>query len=251
MEIVSRVCISSEFPVEPCLTGTSDSFVDLLRSNPTAVTFPRLMFQLSQATALMRAGFLTASTEYERSPNLLRSAAGVSAGTSTSVLNVSRAASGSLAAVGGHSAFQEAGGGGGGTHRGVSSHVDDQSEPEYQRLVTGGGDFRLSLPNTGPYLRLLTSARDHLMSLLGKSKFREAPLYLLRERWDGGVAHDDDATQSKRARGEFVGVLPGRTRKWKQFYGLRFDWVLAECLGAGLIEVFETGSVGRGVRAVS
>jgi hypothetical protein len=45
-------------------------------------------------------------------------------------------------------------------------------------------------------------------------------------------------------------VLPGRTRKWKDFHGLKFEWVLAECLGAGLVEVFETGSVGLGVRAV-
>lgn len=45
-------------------------------------------------------------------------------------------------------------------------------------------------------------------------------------------------------------LLPARTKKWKSFWGMRFEWVLAECMGAGLVEVFETGSVGLGVRAV-
>lgn len=89
------------------------------------------------------------------------------------------------------------------------------------------------------------------MALLAKSRYRELPIYLLHERWDGGVASENDAAvQAKKYRGEFTGVLPGRTRKWKQFYGLSFQWVLAECLGGGLIEVFETGSVGRAVRAI-
>ena len=81
-----------------------------------------------------------------------------------------------------------------------------------------------------------------------KSKFREIPVYLLREKWDGGVSADDSAARAKKYRGEFTGVLPSRTRKWKQFYGLSCDWTLAECLGAGLVEVFETGSIGQAVR---
>ena len=81
-----------------------------------------------------------------------------------------------------------------------------------------------------------------------KSRFREIPIYLLREKWDGGISADDPAAKAKKYRGEFTGVLPSRTRKWKQFYGLSFDWTLAECLGAGLVEVFETGSVGQAVR---
>lgn len=72
----------------------------------------------------------------------------------------------------------------------------------------------------------------------------------LKERWDGVVASDDAATTAKRIRGEFVGVLPGKTKKWKQFYGLTFEWVLEECVGAGLVECFETRSVGLGVRAL-
>lgn len=73
---------------------------------------------------------------------------------------------------------------------------------------------------------------------------------LLHERWDGGIMGDDPASRAKKARGESTAVLPGRTKKWKQFYGLRFEWVLEECVGAGLVECFETGSVGIGVRAV-
>lgn len=73
---------------------------------------------------------------------------------------------------------------------------------------------------------------------------------ILNERWDGGIAADGEQSQARKARGEFIGVLPGRTKKWKQFYGLRFEWVLEECVGAGLVELFETGSVGKGVRAI-
>jgi hypothetical protein len=71
---------------------------------------------------------------------------------------------------------------------------------------------------------------------------------VLRERWDGGVPASDEQTKAKKARGEFTGVLPGRTKKWKQFWGLRFEWILEECVGAGLVECFETRSVGVGVR---
>lgn len=110
-------------------------------------------------------------------------------------------------------------------------------------------EFQIALPNAGLYLKLLSAGKTHLMSLLLKAKYRELPVHLLRERWDGGIAGDDPATKAKKYRGEFTGVLAGRTRKWKQFSGLAFDWILAECLGAGLIEAFDTSSVGRAVRA--
>lgn len=155
---------------------------------------------------------------------------------SMSVATVSRAASGSLAAVGGEGAVVEAG-----CTLGVrrdSSHSINTSP------------LQLSLPNMGPYLRLLTEARTHLISLLRKSQFREMPLYLLHERWDGGVSADDPAAQAKKYRGEFAGVLPARTKKWKQFWGMRFNFVLAECVGSGLVELFETGSVGKAVRVL-
>ena len=122
------------------------------------------------------------------------------------------------------------------------------SAPSAMGPSLSGTDLVLSLPNIGPYLRLLDMARTHLLSLLGKSKYREAPVYLLRERWDGAVESETKFSQAKRSRGEFAGVLPGKTRKWKQLSGLEFNWILEECVGAGLVEIFETNSVGHGVR---
>ena len=224
-------------------------FVQYLRAHPLTPTLRQGTLTATDATALMRAGFLTASSQQWVSANVFSRPDAASSGTLTSLSSISKAASGSMAAIGGEGAVHQAGGGSGGLRRSRSQY-EAHPEEQVQRLLKGGGDFLVSLPSTGPYLRLLTSARSHLMSLLSKTKYKEAPLYLLRERWDGGIAADDPASKAKKYRGEFAGVLPGRTRKWKQFYGLKFDWVLAECLGAGLVEVFETGSVGRGVRAV-
>jgi hypothetical protein len=150
----------------------------------------------------------------------------------TSLNSISKAASGSIAAVGGEGAVHAAGGSGGGAK------------------LPSTGDYTLALPTTGPFLKLLSNARAHLLSLLSKSKFREAPESSLRQRWDGGIEADDTASAARQNRGDFVGVLPGRTRKWKQFYGITFEWILEECVGAGLLEVFDTGSIGRGVRAL-
>lgn len=108
----------------------------------------------------------------------------------------------------------------------------------------------LSIPNLGPYLRLLGAARTQILTLLKKSRSGEAPLYLLRDRWDGAVESGNQYSVGKRARGEFAGVLPGRTKKWKELYGMNFRWALEETLGAGMIELFETGSVGPGVRCL-
>lgn len=124
------------------------------------------------------------------------------------------------------------------------SNFTGSSESPQSRAAT----MFLSLPNIGPYLRLLGAGRAHLLALLRKSKYHQAPLYLLRDRWDGAVETDHSFSLAKRARGEFSGVLPGRTKKWKDLYGMSFRWVLEEALGAGLIELFETGSVGPGVR---
>lgn len=210
------------------------------------VTFPIENFSSPDLTALMRAGFLTSSSASLESANVFASSRSASSGTMTSLVNISRAASGSVAAVGGDGAIHGAG------NTGKDGIIRSQATAQTQTShpVATGRKFQVALPNTGPYLKLLVAARSHLMSVLLKTRYRELPVYLLRERWDGGVAGDDAATQVKKYRGEFTGVLPGRTRKWKQFYGLSFDWVLAECLGGGLIEVFETGSVGRAVRAI-
>ena len=93
----------------------------------------------------------------------------------------------------------------------------------------------LSLPSTGVYLRLLTEARAHLLYLLKQisPRHREATAALLSEKWSGNVL-GDPISQVKRARGDWSGVLPGKTKRWRDFYGMRFEWILAECVGAGL-----------------
>lgn len=159
-----------------------------------------------------------------------------SMGTLASLSTVgSRNASGSTAAVGGLSAIHDAGGGGLG--RGIVGPGNNVSS-----TMTV---YHFSLPSVGIYLRLLEAARAHLVTLLSKSKFKEAPKDLLRDRWDGGVT---SGVQTGAGGGLASTLLPAKTRKWKQFYGLRFEWILEECLGTGLVEIFDTGSVGHGVR---
>ena len=136
-------------------------------------------------------------------------------------------------AIGGQGAIYRIGGGGTSGLKGSSM----SGKPS--------GNLRMSLPNVGSFLKLVQGAQEHLMNLLAKSKYREAPLYLIKERWDGGIF---TKTPYGRSKDPFKMINPGKTRKWKDFHGLQFDWVLAECLGRGLIELFNTRSVGLGVR---
>jgi hypothetical protein len=100
------------------------------------------------------------------------------------------------------------------------------------------------------FLRLASAALEHRAGLLRKTRDREMAESNLREKWDRGMVDDSEVVLAKKTRGEFTGVMPGRTKKWKEFQGLAFGWVLQEAVGAGLVEVFETQSVGRGVRLV-
>ncbi|KAH6675636.1 serine-threonine protein kinase 19-domain-containing protein [Halenospora varia] len=208
-------------------------FTTLLHENLMALKIPRRQVSDEDARLLMHRGFLTTSDNTWTTIDVFSAPGEGSRGTMTSLNSISKAASGSLEAVGGQGAVIAAGGSGGGI-----------------KPSSGIGDYSLALPATGPFLKLLSNARSHLLSLLSKSKYKEAPESLLRQRWDGGIATDDGANAARRNRGEFTGVLPGRTRKWKQFYGISFEWILGECVGAGLVEVFNTGSIGRGIRAL-
>ena len=210
-------------------------FCDVLRCYPRATSIPSQELPTSHVTSLTRTGFLVSSS-LSGSRNL--SFAGSSL---VAMPKISRAASGSTEAVGGDAAFENLGGVGAARRPGTNNHANNLP----------GGQLALSVPNIGPYLRLLNAGRVHLLDLLGKSKYKEAPLYLLRERWDGAVDTDNRVSTAKRIRGEFSGVMPAKTKKWKDLYGLNFDWTLEECLGAGLVELFETRSVGLGVRALS
>ncbi|KAI9887017.1 MAG: hypothetical protein M1823_001161 [Watsoniomyces obsoletus] len=239
-------------------SGLSDrvkqTYNDLLKSHSGSVDTETLRASLSaeEVKELVHLGFLT--MPHGSLPTL---SGGInSSATVPSLLKAgSQEASGSLGAVGGINAFLNAGGGGSHLHRQPTSNSIEAPSP----LKTGvsGTNFikqdnvqyDFSLPAMGSYLNLSNSARTHFMSLLAKSKFKEATMDILRQRWNGGIVNDSAISQAKKLRGEFAGVLPGRTRKWKDFWGLAFDWILGECVAAGLVEIFETGTVGRAVRA--
>lgn len=237
---LNELLISTE-DYEKCLRRSSvadeviSSFLAALRANPKAYVLPPSSLRRSHVDALTQAGFLV-------SPSIRRSVSASSAGALSVVASVaiSKSASGTQAAVGGDSAFETLGGVNGA--RRTKSKADLPSNREYV----------LSVPGLAAYLQLLEAARSHFLDLLRQfSRHQQAPLYLLKERWNGNV--DDDENQvsiARRARGQFSTVLPAKTKKWKTLHGLSFDWVKEECLGAGLIELFETYSVGLGVRAL-
>ncbi|KAI3401924.1 hypothetical protein diail_6484 [Diaporthe ilicicola] len=216
-----------------------DAFCRWLRDNPAKlkVCAGDAALDPGHVDQLVRGGFLT--TAHDRDVGSVTSifARPEDRGTNISLAAVSRAAAGSVGAVGGEGAVHASGGSG--ARSGGSSTY--QGGP--------GVDLSLAVPGQGPYLKLVSAALSQLAAILSKSAYREMPETLLRERWDGGVAKQESKQHaSKRERREFAGVLPARTRKWREFHGMTFDWILHEAVGAGLVEVFETGSVGRGVR---
>lgn len=226
----------------PQLSGAArGQFKAYLKENPTAQKVQRAALPPSAVGELFNAGFLTAehtgTSSLSGMMNLYSRPEDKT--TLVSIENVSRQATGSLGAVGGAAAVHMAGGSGGGSGNGGSA-----------RLPASATELQLAVPGNGAFLKLVAAALEHLVSLLVKSRHREAPEDILRERWNGGAAKDDAAYMAKRSRGEFAGVLPGQTRKWKQFSGLSFDWILQEAVGSGRVEVFETGSVGRGIRVI-
>lgn len=217
-----------------------EKFMQLLDEYPTSAAAPTSpLLSHEEVQELVKAGFLTSP-----SAGLSSNLSSLFAPPGTSFLNTTlassgtKAATGTFAAVGGQDAIHSSGAG---------STTLNRSVPSPSRSITQHMTF--SLPSTGPYLKLLTTARQHLLALLKQlsPRYREATLELLKEKWDGNIPNDA-ASRMKRARGEWSGVLPGKTRKWKEFFGLEFDWILAECVGSGLVELFDTGSVGLAVR---
>ncbi|PYH96982.1 hypothetical protein BO71DRAFT_427507 [Aspergillus ellipticus CBS 707.79] len=197
-----------------------DKFLQLLERVGNTSAIHSAAFSPAESMALVRAGFLVSSPS---------SARGSSSLASLPVFPTMSAAPASASRSGASR----------------SSDGDKTTHSQFHAAT-----LFLSLPNTGPYLRLLGAGRSHLLSLLQRSSSSEAPVYLLRDRWDGVVETEKSFSVAKRTRGEFAGILPGRTKKWKEFYGMTFRWVLEEALGAGLIETFDTGSVGPGVRGL-
>lgn len=216
---------------------TKGTFLQWLELNPAKLKMVAgdSRLELSQIDQLVRGGFLATSHDFGAGSVTSVFARPEDRGTNISLETVSRAAAGSVDAVGGVGAVHVSGGSGGGRAGGRKTRF-------------GGAELSLAVPSQGAYLKLVSAALSQLTEALGKSAYKEMPEHLLRERWDGGVANDSKQHVGKRERREFVGVLPGRTRKWKDFYGMSFNWILHEAVGAGLVEVFTTGSVGRGAR---
>jgi hypothetical protein len=203
----------------PLLTWT-DKFLKVLSRIGNTCAIPGTAFSSSEYTTLVRAGFIVSSSSLAKGTSSVPSLPNLPI--ATSIAAASRTSSAAQ-----------------------SSAAEPPSQPQFHTAT-----LFLSLPNTGPYLKLLGSGRDHLISLLKKSKSEEVPLYLIRDRWDGAIESERSFSVAKRARGEFAGILPGKTKKWKDLYGMSFRWVLEEAVGAGLIEIFDTGSVGPGVRSL-
>ncbi|RMZ78115.1 hypothetical protein DV738_g3974, partial [Chaetothyriales sp. CBS 135597] len=157
------------------------SFLAVLREHPRVTAIPSSSLAARHVTALTRSGFLVSSTANRQK---LESLGGSSL---VAMTTVSRAHSGTFAAVGGNAAFENLGGVGLAKRTGSGRH-------------THSAELALSVPNIGVYARLLSEGRSHFMDLLNKFKYKEAPVYLLRERWDGGVDNEDSVSRAKRAR---------------------------------------------------
>ncbi|KAK4105757.1 hypothetical protein N658DRAFT_483178 [Parathielavia hyrcaniae] len=219
--------------VIPTLMGRRPSGGELVVLSETLEEMGEEGLGGSEVDALVRAGFLTAGDGGGGSLGLR--ARPEERYAMISLKAVSRAAAGSVAAAGGEGVLHAAGGTGG---RRISGTVG----------AGAAGEFSVAVPGSGVFVKLVLAALEHLSELLNKTQYREIPESDLREKWDGGIIGESEVTQAKKSRGEFTGVMPGRTKKWKEFHGLAFNWVLQEAVGAGLVEILETRSVGRAVR---
>ncbi|EME80471.1 uncharacterized protein MYCFIDRAFT_212064 [Pseudocercospora fijiensis CIRAD86] len=220
---------------------TKQKYMALLDDNPTERSAPVASLSQAEKRSLVGAGFLanpgaltTSHTSSFARPTGAAEGAIARAGSS--------AATGSLAAVGGYAAIQDSGGGG-------SMLATKESRLSAAALRTEVMMF--SLPSMGAYLKLMTEGRARLLFLLKQlsPRYKEAAWDMLIEKWNGNVPNDP-ASKAKLLRGDWTGVLPGQTRKFQQFHGLDGEWLLAECVGTGDLQLFETGSVGVAVRGL-
>jgi hypothetical protein len=227
-------CIREEEALDEDL---KEKYIALLSTHRTSPTTPISSLSDIEERNLVNTGFLT-------SPNALTAMLGdlfLPPGSSSSLATVSsagsRAATGTLAAVGGAGAVHESGGSG--------NNLSTRDKPIRDRER----EMTFALPGTGIYLKLIVAARQHLLHILKSisPRHREATMEILKEKWEGNTPNDP-LNRLKRERGEWGGVLPGKTKRWREFYGMRFERVLAECVGSGLVELFDTGAVGMAVR---
>ncbi|KAG6022329.1 hypothetical protein E4U40_004713 [Claviceps sp. LM458 group G5] len=180
----------------------------------------------SQVDELVRAGFLTSCATAAPANDSLHLRP-EDRTTLTSIAHVSRFASGTVSAVGGRNALHLAGGGGGATarkhHHAASNHA-----------VSG---FRIAVPGHGRYLKLADAAVRWIQDALSATTWGQGPEAWLRERFEAS-SQTPYGAENKNLYGP----------RWKDFWGVEWEWVLGEAVGLGIVDLFDTGSVGRGVR---
>lgn len=108
----------------------------------------------------------------------------------------------------------------------AAAHVDVGAAVQLGFLAQHPASFdakQLALPGQGPLLKFMREARQFLLRAIvqNNKKFKEIPESLLLERF----------TSSKKC--------------WTQFYGVRLETILYDCIGGGYIDGFNT-PVGRG-----
>ncbi|CAK9439571.1 uncharacterized protein LODBEIA_P36710 [Lodderomyces beijingensis] len=91
--------------------------------------------------------------------------------------------------------------------------------------------FAISYPGCGTYLRLVNEGRLWLVKTLNKTKHKELLEEDIFKKYSGVNMEGDPKLNNFR----------------KPFYGYDLHWILADALGSGIIEVFNT-PVGRGWR---
>jgi len=232
---ILKVRINSEKPFGSSAHNPGEWFIRYIKTNPTASSVPFGALNADARKQLVSSGFLTSASSPSIGPASYSTSTSISGtGSLISLETISRAASGTLGAVGGFGATY--GVGGGGTRVLQSDSSDSAISMQYA----------ITVPGVGAFLKILLAVRAYLISLLSKFKHEVAPLYLLKERWETSAA-----VAGKSMSGSDVlraGVLMARTKKWGQHLGIRFEWVVAEAFGGGLIELFNTQAVGYGVR---
>lgn len=92
-------------------------------------------------------------------------------------------------------------------------------------------EYAISYPSCGTYLKLINAGRSWLVKVLNKHKFKELLEDQLNTKWQGFNPQGKSKMNNFRS----------------PFYGYDLNWVLADALGAGVVEVFNT-PVGRGWR---
>lgn len=219
-----------------------EKYLALMDANPTSQTAQTTDLSKDEVRSLVQSGFLTSPAALSSGTSNLFASTGTSSLSSISSSG-HKAPTGSLAAIGGAAAIHDSGGSG-------SMLATSATRPSSLNKVQSQ-TMTFAVPSTGAYLKLLTTARTQLVALLRQlsPRYKEATWDLLWEKWDGNTP-TDAASKKKRERGEWTGVLPGKTRKWREFWGVRFEWVVAEAVGAGVVEVFDTGVGVWAIRAI-